>query len=257
MIDNISFSKSFLFRLLTFHCQKHTDNSKKGISLHFIARMRHGQARICALSGEDFTLSAGDVFYLPKGLRYESFWFPDEESGIVEWESYGFEVFPNPNQLRFCAQRLFPSDEALSCLDRLAEINAVTAETVGKLYLFLGDTLPTMEQTDADPRRILFEKIRAYVEEHSDLRVPLLAKHCRMSESGLYAFTRDYAGLSPVELKNQILSQKAAELLRSTDLSIEEISDRLGFCTSAYFRKIFKEQFGKTPTALRKEAHLI
>ena len=35
-------------------------------------------------------------------------------------------------------------------------------------------------------------------------------------------------------------------------MSIEEISDRLGFQSTAYFRKIMKEYKGKAPAEIRK-----
>ncbi len=36
------------------------------------------------------------------------------------------------------------------------------------------------------------------------------------------------------------------------DASIEEISERLGFETAIYFRRLFKAQTGKTPCEYRK-----
>ena len=255
-MNDINFSKSFSFRLLSGRAERHTDNSM-GIPCHFMARMRCGSARFQPLSGEDFHVTEGDVFYLPQGLQYHSYWFPDEEHGCVEWESYGFVFFPNPKGYRYRAQRLSPDADALALLDRLARELTVSPATVGTLYLFLERVLPHMEQIDADPHRVMLERIRLYIEAHPDLCVPELAKHCRMSESGLYAFMRKHAGSSPVGLKNRLQIEKAVDLLRTTDLSVEEISARLGFCSSAYFRKIFKEQLGKTPTDLRKESHLI
>ena len=258
MIDESYFSKSFLFRILSFQATKHTDNSRVGgIPQHFIARMRHGSAHIRALSGEEFVAKEGEVFYLPKGLRYHSYWFPNEETGCVEWESYGFEAFPNPNECRFLAQKLSPDTETTAILDTLYLNMSITPASVGRLYLFLDRVLPSMKRSDTDPHRILLEKIRTYIAEHPDLRVPQLAKHCHMSESALYAFMREYASISPIEFKNRLQAEKAAELLRTTDRSVEEISAELGFCSSAYFRKIFKEQLGKTPTALRRESQLI
>ena len=38
------------------------------------------------------------------------------------------------------------------------------------------------------------------------------------------------------------------------DLSVEEISDRLGFSSPSWFRKVFREQNGCTPTFYRKNA---
>ena len=74
-----------------------------------------------------------------------------------------------------------------------------------------------------------------------------------MSESGLYAFFRNYAGSTPINLKNKIKTENAVALLESTDLSVEEISQRTGFCSAEYFRKITKQKTGKTPTEIRRE----
>ena len=255
-MNDIIFSKTFTFHILTGRSERHTDNSR-GIPNHFIARMRHGSARIRALSGEDFTVSAGDVFYLPQGLRYHSYWTPSKETGLVEWESYGFSCFPNPTEARYLAQRLIIDTRGHAYLDLLANTLSMTPTTVGTLFLFLDTVLPHMEQRDINRQKLLLERATAYVAAHPDLKVSELAEHCHMSESGLYALMREYGHTTPIGLKNRLLTKKAAELLGSTDLSVEEISARLGFCSSAYFRKIIKEQTGKTPTQLRKEAHLI
>ena len=91
---------------------------------------------------------------------------------------------------------------------------------------------------------------------HPDFKVGDLARHCSMSESGLYAFFREYAGTTPIDMKHRMKVEQAIGLLATTDLSIEEISDRLKFSSAAYFRKIVKEQTGKTPSALRREYYL-
>ena len=60
--------------------------------------------------------------------------------------------------------------------------------------------------------------------------------------------------MTPHALRQKILVEKAVELLTTTDIPIEEVSDRLGFSSSSYFRKILFAQTGKTPSAIRKEA---
>ena len=45
----------------------------------------------------------------------------------------------------------------------------------------------------------------------------------------------------------------AVRELEHTSLSVEEISDKLGFPNTAYFRKIVKRYTGKTPSVIRKE----
>ena len=255
-MNDIQFSKAFSFRLLSGRTERHTDNSS-GIPQHFVARMRKGRAHIHALSGENFWVAAGDVFYLPKGLRYHSYWFPDEEQSCVEWESYGFALFPSTAEGGYAAQPLATDDLARSYLDTLFRSLTVSPGTVGTLYLFLERLLPHMCRREPDPGADLMEQARAYITDHPDFKVAELARHCQISQSGLFAWMRQYGHTTPIELKKSIQTEKAVRLLESTDLSIEEISARLGFCSSAYFRKVVKEQTGKTPRQIRKEARSI
>ena len=108
-MDNIFFCKSFSFRTISFKGFRHTDNSA-GISLSFFARMRRGRGRIATLGGDELLISEGDIFYLPRGLKYHSYWSPDE-SGITEWDSLGFAFIPLADGERFIMQKLFVSDE--------------------------------------------------------------------------------------------------------------------------------------------------
>ena len=48
--------------------------------------------------------------------------------------------------------------------------------------------------------------------------------------------------------------QKAIELISNTTLSIEEISTKVGFGSSNYFRKVFFQMTDKKPKELRKNS---
>ena len=78
-----------------------------------------------------------------------------------------------------------------------------------------------------------------------------------MSESGIYAFFKSYGGTTPIEVKNRILINRAVDLLTTTDLSVEEICSRVGFCNAAYFRKQLRRVTGKTPHEIRRESERI
>lgn len=249
-MDNTLFYNSFRFHLLSSKKARHTDNSK-GIDCHFLARMRRGQARFVAASGEVMEVTAGEVFYLPLGLCYHSYWTPD--GGTVDWESYAFLYFPDKSNKRYAMQVIPASAEMGTHLEALSENLHVTPATVAHLYAILGEALPTMREVEQDPKKELYDKARAYIHAHPDLRVPDLARHCGMSESGLYAFFRTYANTTPIAEKNRLLVKRAITLLASTDLSIEVISERIGFQSVAYFRKAVKRETGKTPTELRQE----
>lgn len=67
---------------------------------------------------------------------------------------------------------------------------------------------------------------------------------CRLFRSTLDARPMEYIA------KRRI--QTAKELLSETDMSIEEIVEQTGFCTSSYFCKLFRRYEGITPTQFRK-----
>jgi YesN/AraC family two-component response regulator len=44
----------------------------------------------------------------------------------------------------------------------------------------------------------------------------------------------------------------AKELLTTTDLSIKEIATKVGFKKTDYFSRLFKKEYGKSPSAYLK-----
>ena len=251
-MEHIIFSKSFRFRTITLHNEVHNDNSG-GIPYHFLARMKCGSGRIVGLDGECISLRAGDVFYLPIGLRYHSYWMPDYDLGAVSWESYGFSFFPEFEDNHYKMQILHPTEACVSLFDRLSSSNESSSEALGLLYRLMGSLLPDMEYIGRGKQEALLQAARVYLKEHPECKMTEVAKHCCISESGLYALFRDYAGTTPVKEKNRMQIEAALEMLRYTDFSIEQISELLHFSSAAYFRKLFKEQIGKSPTQVRRE----
>lgn len=252
-MDNRHFSDSFGFMHFSFKGVMHTDNSA-GIYSYFIARMVKGRAHIITENNEELDVNAGDIFFLPIGLRYHSYWYPDDgENGSVEWDSFRFTIFPDKSSKRYYPQIVEADEKILGCIERLCADMSVSLKSVGILYELLGEILPKMKESSPDERENILERARRYMFSPVEFSVPELAKYCNMSESGLYAFFKSYANTTPIEMKNKIRVEKAIMYLASTDLSIDQISDRIGFKSTAYFRKIVKEQTGKTPTQIRRE----
>ncbi len=248
----------FVFRLLSFGSPKHTDNSR-GVEVHFFGRLRRGSGELTALSGETLHLEAGDIFYIPIGLRYQSHWSTDSE-GRLEWESYAFPAFPSdPSSItkQYLLQSFQPSLQAIEYLDRIAYGSSEGLAAIGYFYLFMDAALCVMKEKSSESGHALFEKAKGFITQNPNFKVGELARFCNMSESGIYALFQRNGGLTPIEMKHRILIEKAVTLLYSTDLSVEQISDRLGFSDPGYFRKIFRRITGKTPTEIRREHFLI
>lgn len=254
-MNDILFCRSFRFSVIRKSCPSHTDNSG-GISSHFLARMIRGNARIVTEARQELRLEPGDVFYLPTGLRYNSYWYPDQ-GGEVSWESYRFKYLPVDTAVKYALQKLEPPSEACGIFDELISDPRITPRSVGLFYQIIGLCLPCMLVSDEDKGESVIERARAYISDNPCAAVGDIARHCGISESGLYSLFKRVAGMTPVDMKNLAKANRAAELLENTSMSVEEISRSLGFCNSSYFRSVLRRCVGKTPSQIRKEARQI
>ena len=104
-------------------------------------------------------------------------------------------------------------------------------------------------------RKELIEKVHALVEENlynPDLSVVYLADQVHLSVNYLRSIFKESTGDS---LSNYITGKKLdliCELLLNTDMSLNDISDKLGFSTKNYFFTFFKKHKGMTPGEFRK-----
>ena len=81
-----------------------------------------------------------------------------------------------------------------------------------------------------------------------------IADYCKMSVPNLYRILKQNGYETPNQLKKEVLIQKAINLLENTTATVERISDELGFSSTNYFRKVFKEYTGTSPRQYRKNA---
>lgn len=241
----------FVFRQFCFQEPRRND-IRNGNDCHFIGFMRQGEGRLI-FDGGEVRLSRGELFYIPRGVSYVSVWGGD---GEVIFDSYGFSRFPLPAAGTYPIQRVEADTETLAALERLAAHRTVDLYAIGCLYILLDRMLPQMRSIGTDSAHRTVEAALAYLREVSDFSVAELARHCRVSESGLYAAFRRVKGCTPVNAWHRILVERAEVLLTSTDLSVEEISRRLNFCSASYFRKIVRSVTGCTPRELRARSRI-
>ncbi|MCR5820868.1 MAG: helix-turn-helix domain-containing protein [Bacteroidaceae bacterium] len=82
---------------------------------------------------------------------------------------------------------------------------------------------------------------------NSEYSVDALASDLCMSRANLHRKMRAITGLTPTDfIRNQRL-ERAAELLRTTSHTVNEISDMVGFSYASYFTKCFKKKYGVLP----------
>ena len=241
------FSESFAFRQYTYRTY-HYNDARNGNDCHYLGYMREGEG---LMVGETVSLRVqkGELFYIPMGLRYESHWSGTPEAVL---DSYAFTIFPHSDSVCYGLQKIPVSDEIREHLEALASHKTVDCFSIGKLYLLLDAMRPQMIGENQVGKQAAVQEALRYMQGCKEFSVPALARHCHMSESGVYAAFRTVKGCTPVEMWHHVLAERAVNLLVTTDLSVEEISEKLGFCSASYFRKILREVTGETPRRIRK-----
>ncbi len=95
---------------------------------------------------------------------------------------------------------------------------------------------------------------REYQFDHS------ISYYAKSSNLSVYQFIRKFRNTmqySPSKYVEKIRMDKSKELLLSTDLTINEISEVVGYNDPFYFSKVFKKNTGQSPSAFRKLQHII
>ena len=250
------FYKGFIFHLFQYEHYASTDWIRdSGCRQHYIAHMLSGSAKIC-VRDKVLHLEPGDIFYIPKGLKYRSHWYPDVNTP-VRFYSFGFDHFYSPGNVSYPLQKISCTPEIRSCIAELEEDLPVSLLSVGRLYRLLGFLCNTMQQKEPQTGSQLISNAIDFMRSAEIFSISDVANHCGISESGLYALFRRELQKTPNQIKQQLLAEKATVLLRTTDLSIEQISAQLNFSSSSYFRKVIHAQTGKTPSQIRKSSRQI
>lgn len=127
------------------------------------------------------------------------------------------------------------------------------------LLMYLFRLINRHESTDKliSSNKIL-EVAEQYIEEHFKQNISLedVAQNCYANKYYLSHLFSESKGMS---VGKYILNKKldhAKGLLKTTDLSVLEIANKIGLNESSYFCRIFKKETGKTPLAYKKESYL-
>jgi AraC-like DNA-binding protein len=94
------------------------------------------------------------------------------------------------------------------------------------------------------------QQLIARAEENLDLEG--LARELGMCYTQFRLFFRRQTGVSPRQFQIDIRISKAMELLRHTDMSVQEMAKQLGFSSAFYFSHQFKKKTGLAPLAWRR-----
>ena len=93
-----------------------------------------------------------------------------------------------------------------------------------------------------------------YITDHykEKIYIDTLAEMITVSPDYFTKMFKDSIGKTPIDYINTLRINRAMQMLATTDTSVNDISDQLGFSNSNYFHKIFKQYMETSPAAYRK-----
>ena len=139
---------------------------------------------------------------------------------------------------------------SLSALDSSKQFQLYYQE-LGKI---IDDLNVIVDNYQIELNQDVMNQIIKYLHKHYQDPLTLydLADHFGFSYSYLSSYFNERSDLTFNECLSKIRIQKAAELLRSSKVSISDIGYQVGFSDHSYFCKVFKKQMGLTPSVYRK-----
>lgn len=107
-------------------------------------------------------------------------------------------------------------------------------------------------------RAILFTEVQRYIESHyANVTLDDLAMYLKYSRDYLSRLIKELTGLSYIQYLQKIRVEKAMDLLDSTEMSVNEIAEQVGYQNNSHFYDIFKNIAHQTPNEYRNMRHKV
>lgn len=136
----------------------------------------------------------------------------------------------------------------LLSLSNLFKQQARIREYYAKHYFAqTNNTDTSINKRDAKFMKQLTEVIEKNL-SNADIDVLQIASTLAMSRRTLYSKVKALTGQSVVEFIRNYRLRKAAQILAEEDISISMVMDRVGIDNASYFSRIFKKEFGESPS---------
>lgn len=123
------------------------------------------------------------------------------------------------------------------------------------LERFLGKTADMLAALSGDRRLEVVNKVRHLIEEEYDapLTIEYLAEKVYMSPNYLRTLFKDYTGETVLEYVTRTRINRSVELLRDTNMRVNDISRKVGYENPSHYCAVFRRQMGITPNQFRNK----
>lgn len=186
---------------------------------------------------KDNFYSEAEVDFITDVLKNTRFWFGYDKFDTVQlFEKIQYEF----------------EHEGIGCLANIQSL--VTQILVNAVRCFSGENahcVPLPHKTLYEKRRFIIDSY--FREYYSQLSAEELAKMLQVSTRQLDRIMKEYFSMSFIEMLTLRRIEHAKDYLLNTKLSLESISEAVGYSSAAYFSKIFKHHEQCSPSYFRNQ----
>ncbi|REK74183.1 response regulator transcription factor [Paenibacillus paeoniae] len=114
---------------------------------------------------------------------------------------------------------------------------------------FLIESVSLMEQISMRSKKVEIIDAQKYILLNMDQKITLgeVAERLYLNSSYFSRLFKKETGENFIEYVNRVKMERAKELLSKSDMTVEEISQSLGYDNKGYFVKLFKDHYGVPP----------
>ena len=131
-----------------------------------------------------------------------------------------------------------------------------SAKTIEELYGHYQVLCNWINKNKKSHNTEMKDRIIAYIRAHcldNSLSLVSVADYMGINPTYLSVFIKEQLGDTFLTYVLSLRMEKAQELLKNTDLSLQEIALQIGYANSGVFIRVFKKKFGYTPGAFRSQ----
>ena len=224
------------------------DFSKSPRPFFSIGMILKGNGNFYVENSDTVSVSHGDIIIVPSAATYVSDWSGKPDIAYITFHFIFQSGFDGNIEIQRLSGFERLEDDFKFAYDNFTR-SAQPFKVMSIFYNVLHKVYPKIKISSEKRISASIKKAVDYITVNyaGSITLPELCKIANLSQSRFFTLFKRETGMTPIEYKNRICVKNAEKLIASGDLSIEEISERLGFNSSSYFRRTFRAYTGKSP----------
>lgn len=236
--------------------KNHYRERKDGIEEYILIYCTEGNG-VIRVEGREYRLGPNEAFCIPR-FRGHRYWACEDNPWSILWVHFKgddtryfpldekkvitFSSVHAGNRMMFLFELLFRVLDGNYTLGNFIYISQV-------LSLILAEIYQREKQHSTQEQNRHVTKVVRYMYKHiyENLTLEEIAEEFELSKSYLNAIFQKYTRHSPVDFFINLKMKEACKILRSSDLYIYQVAQKLGYADQYYFSRIFKKVVGISP----------